>query len=380
MKLLQTKRRDDFDETGNSKLCLGRYNLRWFWDELNQEKETALTWDDTVIGSPREKNWDDEVECFEKYCKLWTWKDLSTDSSNPVSWDNTASDTLYTKKWMFEGNDTICKVENADFLTSVNTIEQTVIKNFLVEVKEKPPIAGMHCVTRPSGGISPLTVQLTPSLSLCGSFPIERIDWDFNDGSPIKTINRYTVNLSVTDLIYNDAFPLDPLDVRNYDVSHTYVKTKNSYSIFYPSLTCYSANTNTSDSCSIAIGPVSLSSVSTQTALLKNRNTIKGNLYTIDIGNNVGFFTTNEISSSQIVSVNLPSNTIRDTYGQIPFDHYGNTGESYPPSYEPDCSRWTLILPQNYVSTEDSTPTTITDMLSDDGEAILSETLLTFIP
>lgn len=379
LKLLQSKTTEEFDITGNSQLCRGRYGIRWFWDELLDGKTTCLTWDETACGARREKWWEDESRCLEKYCKVWAWQDLKTDSSNPVYWDETSTDAEYVKKWSLEANDTICKVNDADYLSTSDSVEQTLIKTHLIEVKELPPIASMYCVTRPVTGYSPFTVQLTPRLCQAGSFPIDRIDWDFGDGSPVKIVSRYT-SLTGGEIVHSNAFSLDMLDVRNYDIMHTYKKTSNDYPVFYPSLTCYSANTFTSDSCSIAIGPVALSSVTGQSHLLKVRNTLKGNLYTFDMGEKVTFFSTNENIQTETFEIPVPSNTLRDGYGARGLGYYGNNGLGYPPEYEANCDLQVLILPDNYIATEDSTPTTITDMLSDDGFAILSETNLAFIP
>jgi PKD repeat protein len=379
LKLTQTKQTEDFDITGNSKLCRGKFGVRWFWDELLCGKTTALTWNDTACGSSKQKWWDDEVECFEKYCKTWAWADLATEGSNPVYWNQTSTDAEYVKKWTLEPNDTVCKVTDAEFLTTKDFKSKGIIKKYLVEVKEKPPVAAMQTATRPITGYSPFIVQLSPRACKTGSFPIDRIDWDFGDGSPVKTISRYTA-VSGGDLVYNNAFPLDIPDVRNYDILHAYKRTRNTYSIFYPSLTCYSANTNTHDSCSITIGPVALSSISSQAHFLKSRNTLKGNLYAMDIDDNVAFFTTNEIPIDSSSIITIPKNPIRDSFGAPELGFYGNRGLVWPTEYIADCSSNVIALPQNYITTEDSTPSTLTDMLSDEGLAILSETNLAFIP
>lgn len=379
LSLVQSRQTEELDKTGNSKLCRGKYERRWFWDEMLCGKQTELTWDDTACGGRVEKWWDDEIACFEKYCKFWSWNDLKSNSSNPVNWNETSTDSEFVKKWAFEVNDSICKVNEADFLSTLESSGRAIIRTNMIEVKELPPRAGMYCVTRPLTGISPFTVQLTPKSSKCGSFPIDRIDWDFGDGSPVKTISRYTAT-SGEKVIFNNAFPFDTLDVRNYDVLHTYQRKIGSYPVFYPSLTCYSANTNTSDSCSITIGPVTLSAVSTQTHLLKTRNTLKGNLYTLDLNDNISFFSTNENIKRKEIQPTTPQNRLRDTFGAPPLGYFGNNGQNFPPEYTPDCGTQAVVLPAVFLATEDSTPLTLTDMLSDEGVAILSETNLAFIP
>lgn len=380
LRMIQSKQSEELDQTGNSLLCRGKYDYRWFWEETECEKETALTWDETELGAKYQKWWDDETGCFEKHCRFWSWNDLKTDALNPVSWDGTATDAEYVKKWTFEPNDTLCKVEDARFLTTVNRLEQTIIKTHVVEVIEKPPIAGMHSLTRPVTGIAPFTVELTPRNCQPGSFPIDRIDWNFGDGSPTRTISRYTPP-SADDVYYNDQFPDDPIDVRNFDIVHTYNKSKDDYPVFYPSLTCYSANTNTSDSCSISIGPISLPSLTPETTLLKVRNTLKGNLYAIGTNDYVGFVTTNESISTSEPKINVPTNVIRDTYGVANLPFYGNPGDDYTLQYEMSCGGRVFISPPGeYITTEDSTPLDTVDNLGDKGEDILTEEYLTFLP
>ena len=369
LKLNQTRSVEELDETGNSLLCRGKYNYRWFWDETNCGKETALTWDQINCGEEKEKQWDDELGCFEKYCKIWSWKDLSDSGQNPVKWNQSSTDADFVKKWYYEVNDSVCSVENADFLSTTNSLEQTVIKSYIVELVETPPIASICCVTTPLTGYSPFTVRLTPRFCKTGSFPIDRIDWDFGDGSPIKTISRYTV-LTGSEVIYTDALPVDPPDVRNYDVLHTYRRFKNTYPVFYPSLTCYSSSTNTSDACSIPIGPIALSSISSETHLIKNRNTLKGNIYTVGVGKNISFLTTQE-QDLGTVAPNIPPNVIRNGCDGPPLGYYGNPGDVYP---------FGDILPPRYITTEDSTPEILYDNLGDNGVPINTEENLIFVP
>jgi PKD repeat protein len=381
LKTIKSTRSEEFDKTGNSLLCKGKYDYRWFWDETNIEKETAKTWDQTNKGYSFEKTWDDEVQCFEKHCKIWSWDNLSTNAGNPVKWEDAASDAKYVKKWYYQPNDTICKVGDADFLTTENITEQTVIKTNVIEVKEIPPIAYINSITNPLTGYSPYNIQLSPRHCKCGSFPIDRIDWDFGDGSPIITVSRYTV-LTGANFIYNEAFPLDSLDVRNYDVIHSYKRTRKNYPVFYPSLSCYSANTSTHDSCSMPVGPIIFPTISDKITLLKNRNTLKGNLYSVTVDDNISFLTSE--TNNDLIFNNTPpqpSNDIKNFYTFSEQEFYGNNGEGFPGEYVPDCNKFTLIVPLSYVTTEDSTPTITTDALSATiGEPILSETNLTFIP
>ena len=98
---------------------------------------------------------------------------------------------------------------------------------------------------------------MSPKLSQTGSFPIEQIDWDLGDGSPILTQKRWDVNRS-EDFIFNNNFPFDWEDPRNYDVVHTYSKTNDSDFTFYPSLTVYASSTKSSDCVSGIVGPIKI--------------------------------------------------------------------------------------------------------------------------
>lgn len=369
LKHVQSKGKVELDQTGASLLCRGKYGIRWFWDELGLltvplgvVNPNAITWNETECLSAKAKWWSNETACFQKYCKAWSWYDLATNRSNPVKWSEAESDVIFQKKWAFEANDTICTVNDADFLNTTETIEQNVVKQFIIEVKELPPVASMFSVSG-STGTSPYTVQLSPRNCKPGSFPIDRIDWDFGDGSPVKTVTRYALPSSI-DIVNTGYFISDLSDVRNIDVLHTYIRNKNTYPVFYPSLTCYSSCTNTSDSCCITIGPISLPIVPTDLHLLKSRNTLKGNVYTFAENNNIALTTTTSLVTSIINQPTIPPTTIRDTKNnsQIYFG-YQNDNE-FPLPYVPDCALQAFLLPNNYIIAEN--PTVYGALSSDD--------------
>lgn len=361
----------------NDLLCKGKYGFRWFWNDLNSGDQNAKTWDETKNGTPYQKQWTDELKCFQKHCKVWSWQDLQ--NAYPVTWNATETGGNLEKLWMYEANDTICAVNDADFLETKNVIEQTITTTE-IEVKEKPPVAGMYSMTRPITGYTPYTVRLTPRTTQCGSFPIDRIDWNFGDGTPVKTITRFAPP-SGDDIVVNDIldpipFPGDPNDVRNFDVLHTYVVNKDTYPVFYPSLTCYSANTNTSDSCCITIGPIALSSQPFETHLLKARNTLKGNVYTFNVGKNIAFTTTTlTTAQTATVSYNTPTTKLRDSYGTI-YSYFGNPGISYPPEYTITCGVRQSEL-TTFVATESAT---IVSSVMISSVPINTEGEVTFIP
>jgi len=368
----QTRSNAELDPTANSNLCRSKYGIRWFWDELkltlpNGQPNTnlAITWNQTTCLptlSSRPKTWTPEQACFQKYCRAWSWYDLGSEQSNPVKWSDAETDRDFQKKWMFEPNDTICSVNDASFLNTVEGNDETVIKQYIVTVKELPPIAVMTPLSTITGS-SPHTVRLSPKNCKPGSFPIDRIDWDFGDGSPIKTITRYSAPTG-TDVVNTGFFISDLRDVRNIDVIHTYYRYKNMYPVFYPSLTCYSANTNTSDACCITVGPISYAPTSQNIQIVKGRNTLKGNVYAITntSNNNISLVTTNSSTAiSPVVLPTTPSATIRDGREQEQtFFGYENRENPFPSIYEPTCTIVSGILPgilpEIYLETEDSTP------------------------
>jgi hypothetical protein len=114
------------------------------------------------------------------------------------------------------------------------------------------PLAGY--TNAPSGivgGLS-LTAFFTASSIIPGSFPIDRIDWDFGDGTT-QSITRYPV-LSTTDQGLNvvniSAYTYDMNDPRNIAVPHAYNNTTGITQLYNIGITAYACNTNTSISCS----------------------------------------------------------------------------------------------------------------------------------
>jgi hypothetical protein len=161
---------------------------------------------------------------------------------------------------------------------TIKPINITTTKVNLITLKENAPQARIHSVTQPVYGDSPLTLEFTPVHCIPGSFPLNRIDWDFGDSSPIKIITRQTIMSADPDIYFTDTVNCDVLDVRNYNVRHTYYRTSHENQIFYPSLTCYSSNTDLFDTCSTTIGPIFGSPTDASISLLKTRNTSYGNL------------------------------------------------------------------------------------------------------
>lgn len=304
----------DANTIGN---CFGDYSINWFWDNFNSTNTQLIianTWDNYTSTSNTPKTWDSYANnsCFQKFCKIWQWNALTRNSYSPATWAQTKSRGLYPKLWRYEANDSICQQYIAPQNTSV-TVKQELFNYITIQVLEIPPVADMYSLTPILTGVTQLTVQLTPRVCVSGSFPIDRIDWNLGDGTPTKTITRYS---PVTDTIfvYTSALSADPSDVRNYDIRYTYTRNNlTTYPVFYPSLTCYSANTNTSDSCCITVGPITLSAAPYNTRLLRARNTDTGvNMYAFNVDNNITFTTTASTTiptTSQVVP-NIPPTTL----------------------------------------------------------------------
>lgn len=359
---IQSRKRTELDPSSLARLCIGKYSINWYWDNLKCGNKQALIWDQTMCnppasaGVPRPKWWDSETQCFQKHCKFWSWYDLAnySDSSNPIKWNETITDATFEKLWMYEANETDCVVSKAQFLDTIETEEETLIKPLIVQVKEIPPVAEIACLTNPTG-TSPHTVTLTPTGCKPGSFPIDRIDWDLGDGTPIITHTRYAPP-SGFNIEYNGKFPSDPEDVRNYNITHIYTRNSKTYPIFYPSLTCYSANTNTQDSCSTTVGPITLPDT-IDTKLIKARNTVKGNFYVFDVNKGLAFSTNTSITSEPVIPV-TPSSRLLNT-STTTNTYFGNPNINlYPSIYIPSCTLLSsdILLAGNYLTTEDNFP------------------------
>ena len=203
-------------------------NIVWQWDNLVQNtNNTSLTV--KLCGAPL------------------TWDDLSCYSPRGATWNFTKS--------FFRGDLLNINIDVANY---------TVEKHFTVKVLERPPEAYLLAIDpserdKPIVNItefpSPITVQLTPRFTKCGSFPIEKIMWDLGDGSPVIIQRRWAPSLT-SPFYYTGAIKEDADDPRNYDVIHTYNKTPNSPFCFYPSITAFSSSTSTSDSAATIIGPL----------------------------------------------------------------------------------------------------------------------------
>jgi hypothetical protein len=421
----------------DSTLCFGKYNINWYWDKFISVIGTPSafnaenffnTWDEVACDQPFQKWWDDEFGCYQKYCKYWSWEDLKSSKNSKVTWDQAETDAVFEKKWQFEANDSVCTTKAPNWYTTTDASQETVTKTLLIDVKELPPKAGLFCITTPLTGISPYRVRLSPRTTECGSFPIDRIDWDFNDGSPIQTVVRqntlsrvlstttinetnsltsvfiqqtltgefvesldiispiptiYTVlddkavlsstvgytpalsssvlltyyialtslkeELSVIPmpgLIYNGTYFDDLLDPRNYDLEHTYYRNLDIYPVFYPSITAYSSNTSTSDSCCTTVGPI-LNNLPQNIKPVKVAYNQKELIYAYSADETCTFISS-LTSEKRKPNINLPKHRLVNDKNKVTIiDKFGNFGENYAIDLPPTCEGY--ILSAEYI-------------------------------
>jgi hypothetical protein len=343
----------------NPLLCRDRYNINWYWDNLADltvfpPSPDRKTWNETECFGSFPKTWDPELGCLQRHCRYWSWESTQFIDKTPTTWEQARTNGFFEKRWLYESNDKVCQIPEQPLTAIVRQERQDVIKQFMVEVKEILPQARVHSMTRPAAGTSPLTVQLSPRATQCGSFPIDRIDWDFGDGSPIVTITRQGQYIG-PEFVFTNVFNLDLDDPRNYDLIHTYRRNSEQYAVFYPSITAYSANTGSPDACSTTIGPIDLPTSIDDVKILKVKNTSQGTLYTIDIDNTCSFVaTTTGINTITVPQINIPPNKVRDTFSEI-IIYQGNPGNNYPPFIEHNCEGIDFTVPLYGLIVEEET-------------------------
>lgn len=240
----------------------------------------------------------------------WRWDNLRTLPSDAtavqrmlnkqITWDETQS--LYPGNATWDFVKQKCSIVGTIALSS---IVETKTKTAMIRVKEIPPTAYLT-VDQPEDRYSPLQVRLSPKDTICGSFPIEKIVWDLGDGSPIIEQRRWSNTLEAP-FVYSGAAGDDYEDPRNYDVVHTYTRSADSPSTFYPSLTAYAANTYTSDSVSVMVGPIRYKNTTgTNFRLLQNELTDQGKALIGQIDDtNVGLWKIDTIFK-EIVTISHP--------------------------------------------------------------------------
>jgi hypothetical protein len=202
-----------------------------------------------------------------------------------------------------------------------------------VTVTEILPKASLFSATRPVSGNTPYTITFSPKNVLPGSFPIDRIDWDFGDGSPIQVVTRFSI-LDSDKFTFTNVFSSDIKDPRNYNPNHTYIRTYDTGGIYYPSLTAYSSSTGSYDACSIGIGPIFIDQILNpdNLQLLKVRNNNQQKIYWANIADDLAIVTTNNKIKPPTISTFIPKNKLKDSYNTPSIKFTGNPGSiAYPP-------------------------------------------------
>lgn len=264
----------------NTEACKDRNGIYWNWSSVLSSSDISqnITWDQTKSSASKPKTWISNVKCLGKYCTYWYWNNLQADSVNHLTWRNISSLGGKTSTWndikhVSEG----CKGTDETQAVYTLQVSNASLPN-MITLFDIKPVAFLECKTV-SYGENPLTVQITPSSSLCGSFPIEKIVWDFGDGSEEKIVSRYDVPESI--FTYTSAISSDIYDPRNYDLVHTY--RISSANVFYPSIRVYGMNSVYYDTAKTVVGPITYPSISSIN-LLKVRNLDGFNTYGVQIG------------------------------------------------------------------------------------------------
>lgn len=284
--------------------------LSWKWFNFLKESKydttnTPLSWGDTSFQKANQLTWDEtKGECFnlnafEQSNTVWSWNNIkenaSTVSEEKITWNDTVSTQRGNTSWDFAS----AFNRGKSISVSLSTLQQTIEDTIIITVKEILPTAYITAVApgdlaNPidrelsllpiTNYASPLTVKLTARFTKCGSFPIEKIVWDLGDGSPLITQQRWAPNYAAP-FYFSGAIQNDVDDPRNFDIIHTYIKTPTSSYTFYPSITAYASSTNSSDACTITIGPLVLPLFDTNNvSLLQNELTDGGNVLVGQIG------------------------------------------------------------------------------------------------
>lgn len=224
-------------------LCNGQQN------PLNK----LLKWNS---GECQNVQWKNATPCLEQPLCTWnsTCEPSQTECVNQgpakpnVYWNNINCDEF--KTW----DKQTCEA-CVEPVPDIEIVTTTYTKEDIVLLTEKPPVAFIDVVGAGTN-VFPYTVTFSPKNIQSGSFPIERIDWDFGDGTPIQTIRRTTKEKTLN-FTYNEAYGPDYKDPRNYDVTHTYQSVAGTnFATYYPSLTCYTSSTAQTDCVKTVVGPI----------------------------------------------------------------------------------------------------------------------------
>jgi hypothetical protein len=325
--------RAEFSSFGEDN-CWEKYCLDWSWKAT--ETKTLRTWKSTLSGQPYEKKWRQEecddltfankglyIESVEQKnpyspisCQWYnytngcqtTWEETAFQQSKQTTWLATTGPSINVRaqeqtiwKWiaLTSSNkqiDTKLTWNDLSSFSPKNTTwnytkencigtkipyvvftEDKKTKKAFIRVLENFPTAYLQVSSLNPTNTSPMAVRLSPKV-ISGSFPIQKIVWDLGDGSPLLTQVRGQTKLH-DPFVFSNLLSADYEDPRNYDIVHTYTRTVSSGATFYPSITAYSSNTNSSDCVAAMVGPIQLPFTNgTEITLLQNELTEHGKI------------------------------------------------------------------------------------------------------
>lgn len=223
----------------------------WRWTDTSVNRVNETTWQKASIDNIL---WKSADECTSDYCLSWSWSQLSETSVTPMRWLDTMDVGLYAKTWGAQDQAQALVCTQSEKGTSITKTNTPITATFTITVLEKSPVANLYVKS-----VNNNTVTLSPEGCQCGSFPLQQIVYDFNDGSEVFIVDRFNIQqLLDTNLVtFNNSFSGDVNDPRNYDVLHAYNADFNN-NIFYPCLSAVSCNTKSCDACSALVGPLEL--------------------------------------------------------------------------------------------------------------------------
>lgn len=251
-----------------------------------EPRNEFLTWEECVFQGPKQVTWDEAsgpaIEIRNSPVS-WQWKKVKA-IPNPIEafthttkWSETRPSSLFPRTWK-QINAYKCKgIDQTETIDCLELVPRLSSISFLkslpqfIEIQEIPPQAYIEVIhTQPlQSRISPYKIRLSPKFVRCGSFPIEKLLWDFGNNNGIVEVSRNgTISNGDVKLLYQNSFSLDYTDPRNYDVEFYYTRIS-SNNCFYPSLTAVASSTGTIDCTTAVVGPIKFTQHASSKFVLK---------------------------------------------------------------------------------------------------------------
>ena len=269
-------------------------NAPVLWNQTNFQDNEQITWTESkgpcAVLSDFESNNSTSL--------IWKWNNITENPDvnkfeTASTWNENVNTNATSVTWDYVKQNCI---NSSSATQSVSSSSQTIIKEAFIRVLEIPPVAYLQAtpVDSLTENLSPYTVRLSPSKTVCGSFPIEKIVWDLGDGSPLIEQRRWSNTLE-SPFVFSGELVEDYQDPRNYDIIHTYTKTPGSAFCFYPSITAYCSSTSTSDCAATVIGPLRLRGMEdVEIKMLQSELTDNGRVFVGQVNNAVSVWRTDK--------------------------------------------------------------------------------------